>query len=189
MGLKSATGFQPRTTPAERRADIDLQRRIAAIGTGPTGPAGPAGPTGATGPAGATGATGSAGATGPAGPTGPAGADGVDGADAIGTAAAITPAANWTTSTFANQVTRVGDIVTLELTLTRTTSTSASPPGVVATVPAGFRPGATTRAAAISTTTFAAAQVTAAGDINFYAGAAVASGAVVAVNMSYRAAP
>ena len=27
----SATGYQPRTTPGERRSDLDLQRRIAAL--------------------------------------------------------------------------------------------------------------------------------------------------------------
>lgn len=29
--LKTATGFQPRTTPAERRSDIDLMRRVAEL--------------------------------------------------------------------------------------------------------------------------------------------------------------
>jgi uncharacterized protein YceH (UPF0502 family) len=29
--LKTSTGFQPRTTPAERRSDIDLMRRVAEL--------------------------------------------------------------------------------------------------------------------------------------------------------------
>ena len=46
-----STGYQPRTTPAERRAFFDLQRQIKEIEDaggvpGPPGPAGPAGPPG-----------------------------------------------------------------------------------------------------------------------------------------------
>ena len=68
MPNNGQVGYQPRNTPAERRAFFELQRRLVELeeggGGGEPGPPGPAGPTGP------------AGSTGPAGPTGPAGAAG-----------------------------------------------------------------------------------------------------------------
>jgi hypothetical protein len=95
------TGFQPRNTPAERRAFFDLQRREGNGGgaTYPPGgaatyvlakasaadndvlwaPPAPKGDTGATGPPGPTGPTGATGPSGPQGEIGPAGPAGPNG--------------------------------------------------------------------------------------------------------------
>jgi hypothetical protein len=102
-------GFQPRNTPAERRAFFDLERKINAGGGGggslppggttgqvlakqsnvdsdvfwappaPKGDTGPAGPAGPTGATGATGSQGPPGATGAQGPQGTTGAQGPKG--------------------------------------------------------------------------------------------------------------
>lgn len=53
-----------------------MMKRLAAGGSGATGPQGPAGATGPQGPTGATGPQGPAGSTGPQGETGPSGATG-----------------------------------------------------------------------------------------------------------------
>jgi hypothetical protein len=97
-------GYQPRNTPAERRAFFDVQRQINANGGGGGGalppggitgqvlakrsnadsdatwvPPAPKGDTGATGPPGPTGSTGATGPAGPTGPQGPIGATGTQG--------------------------------------------------------------------------------------------------------------
>lgn len=98
-------GYQPDTkSPSSRRADFELQRRIAQLEAGGTtglppggdpgevltvnpdgdpewltGTPGPQGPKGDTGPQGTPGPTGPTGATGPAGPTGNTGPEGPQG--------------------------------------------------------------------------------------------------------------
>jgi hypothetical protein len=102
---KGQTGYQPRNTPAERRAFFDLQRQLQAGGGGgasypPNGAAGtvlakasaadndvywappaPKGDPGPQGPQGPIGPTGATGAQGPQGPQGIAGSQGPPGAD------------------------------------------------------------------------------------------------------------
>lgn len=105
------------------------------------------------------------------------------------TTGAITPAANWTaTGGFANYVSRIDGIVVVELELVRQSTTSAAPPGIVATVPAGFRPAQLARGVGVVNTAPCAAQVTTGGDVNFYGGAAATAGQGIHFNISYRVA-
>lgn len=104
MATPNQTGYQPRNTPAERRAFFDLKRILANGGGGggasyppngaagtvlakaspadndvywaPPAPKGDPGPQGVQGPIGPTGATGATGATGPQGPKGDTGPQG-----------------------------------------------------------------------------------------------------------------
>ena len=159
----SQVGYQPRTTPAERRAFYDLERKLGDIELtpGPEGPPGPAGPVG------------------PVGPPGPV----------IDQNANLLAGTNFTvpSSGFTARATRVGSLVAIEATVTYSNATASGANPQAAIIPAGYRPTGTVRAAGIWVGTSVLWQATAAGSLIVII-ASVTNGQAGSVNLSYLAA-
>jgi hypothetical protein len=147
----SQSGFQPRNTPAERRAFFDVQRKIDAIPVGVSQADFDAAlvTIDADIDAALTAAK--------------AYADTL----AVPVAGTITPTANWIVPTgFLHSLFKVGKIVVLNIALRNNTGATTAANPQIATIPAGFRPGNLVRVGSpIGTATAGGLQVSAAGAV------------------------
>lgn len=138
-------GFQPRNTPAERRAFFDLDRKLRALPTTETVDAAIADGDAATLTA----------------------ANAYVDALMTPVVGTITNTASWTpTSGFQHSLIKIGKLVILNVSLRNGTGATTAANPQICTIPAGFRPAGLVRVgASIASVTPAAAQVSSAGAV------------------------